>query len=155
MYDSYDARSDLPKWHTEALHDPAQSFTANGFTYTPDLRVTGEIKQSILQSIDRVTATIQNIDQDISSVIKDESIIKAKAVVGRYYVEVNGTVTSHWVYFLEARCDRPAGLISCSIEILNDLAAAGYCVGHWTLAPNCQFQYSGDVRFCRSCDHLQ
>lgn len=108
--------------------------------YTADLRSVDIIKQSILAATDRVTAVVQNVDKTIGEVAALESLTHAVAVVGRYYTDPAGVESPMWVELFRGEAfptqiDEKA----LQIEILNDLAATGYCVAAWTLAENCQF----------------
>lgn len=126
-------------------HYATDEFTgSNSIDYDPELRKASEIKQSIAASTDRVNVTIQNVDKIFGGeldVLSTEPFVKAVGIVGRQYG--NPMVAgSAWVELFRGEV-RPVGIDEKEVvlEILNDLAAAGFCVGHWSLAENCQFVY--------------
>jgi len=126
---------------TEALTD-VDSIGAD-IDYADDLRRTNDLKQSVFAPPNRVTASIQNVDKAFGiDHITAESLIKAEAIVGRYFVDESGVLPSVWVELFRGEA-RPTQLTETAVEIevLNDLSASGYCVGDWTLAENCQFIY--------------
>lgn len=133
---------DLTLADMSEIHVATEAFTANSNNYAADLRVTNEIKQSIGSSPDRVIATIQNVDKVFGGTVTAEDLVKAVAQVGRYYRDPNGVLPSVWVELFRGQL-RPIELDEkhSSNEILNDLAAAGYCVAPWSLSPNCQLQF--------------
>jgi hypothetical protein len=111
-------------------------------TRTNDLRSVGEIKQAIGSQTDRVKASIQNIDMAIGVPVTAETYIKAAAVVGRYYNDPRGILPAVWVELFRGEMV-PGELTEGAFqtEVLNDLAAAGYCVASESLAENCQWVY--------------
>lgn len=121
------------------IYQATKALTANSHTYTDDLRGTGEIKQSVFAPPDRVTAQIQNVDKAFGPTVTGEGLAKAQAIVGRYFTDPSGVLPSVWVELFRGQL-KQTGLDEglAAGEILDDLAAAGYCVAHWSLAPNCQ-----------------
>lgn len=135
---------DLTLTNATEYHFSTDAFTGtNSEVYTADLRRIGEIKQSISQSIDRVEAEIQNIDKIFGDEVVGETLVKATAVVGRQYGrnEIHGSLKA-WAELFRGEV-RVLDLDEnvARIEIINDLAAAGFCVSDWSLAENCQFVY--------------
>ncbi len=125
--------------------------------YTDDLRQTDDLKQSIYSPPDRVNISIQNVDTIIGQGFEDEAWVKGEGIVGRYYTDPAGVLPAVWVELFRGEA-RATGLdeAEAKMEILHDLAAAGYCVGDWSLAENCQFKfkdtntcgYSGGITTC-------
>lgn len=152
-----DTTLDLILKDTSELHFSTDAFTANGDTYTADLRIGGEIQQSISTSPNRLQATIQNVDKGLSASIDGEDLISAEGIVGRYYRDPAGVLAAKWVELFRGTV-LPLGIdeTGLKIEIVNDLAAAGYCVGNWTVSEPCQnvFKdpatcgYSGGLTTC-------
>lgn len=133
---------DLTLADTSEIHVATKAVTVGAVNYTDDLRFLNEIKQTVGSSPDRVVATIQNVDKVFGGIVIDEDLVKAVAVVGRLYRDPNGVLPQAWVELFRGQL-RPTELdeTHSANEILNDLAAAGYCVGAWSLSPNCQFQF--------------
>lgn len=124
------------------LHFATAKFTAEGDNYTSNLVRTDEIRQSVFSATDRVNATVQNVDEVIGAKVDDESLIRAEAIVGRFYRDQADLSQNKWVELFRGQAvptevTEPEAVF----EILNDLAAAGYCVANWTLAENCQFVF--------------
>lgn len=110
--------------------------------YTSDLRSVDIIKQSIAASVDRVSAVIQNVDKAIGIIAAAEALTHAVAVVGRYYYDPTGAESPMWVELF--RGEAFPGQFDenkLPLEIINDLAACGYCVADWTLMGNCQLVF--------------
>lgn len=128
------------------IYMATKALTANSHTYTADLQSTGEIKQSIFAPPDRVTAQIQNVDKAIGATVTAESLAKATAIVGRYFSDPAGMLPSVWVELFRGQL-KPVDLDEATSkgEILDDLAAAGYCIAHWSLAGNCQNVFKNAV----------
>lgn len=125
--------------------------------YIADLRSVDIIKQSIAASVDRVSAVIQNVDKAIGIIAADEALTHAVAVVGRYYYDPTGAESAMWVELFRGEAfpgQFDEGKLP--LEIINDLAACGYCVADWTLMENCQLifkdadtcGYSGGETLC-------
>lgn len=137
---------DLYLTDTSEFHFSTQAFTGtNSEVYTADLRKVSELKQSLDKSTDRVTALIQNVDKVFGAEVLTGSLAKAVAVVGRQYG--NPFLTDAiWVELFrgEARA-LSVDENEISLEVVNDLLAAGFCVSHWSLAENCQFVYKHAV----------
>ncbi len=123
----------------------AGGFSHDGIDRTDDLRSTTEIKQTINSQVNRVTTILQNVDKIIGGSITDESLVKAVAVVGRFFRDENGVLDDVWEELFRGQLV-PGDLTEegSQIEILSDLVAAGYCVAADTLAENCQLPYKGD-----------
>lgn len=118
------------------------SFTISPDVFLPSLRNSGEIVQSILSPVNRVQVRIQNVDKAIGANITNEDLVKAEAVIGRYFRKEPLFDDNYWkelfhgeVRVLELNEEEAV------IEIVNDLTVAGYAVGNWTLAENCQFVF--------------
>lgn len=124
------------------LHFATDDFTTGGNDYTSDLQKTDEIRQSIFAATDRVSVIIQNIDKAIGGVIAAETLAKAEAIIGRYHRNEQTMAAGVWVeLFRGMAVPLEVSEAEARIEVINDLAAAGYCIGAWTLAENCQFVY--------------
>lgn len=137
-----DTTLDLILADTSELHFATDTFTANGNDYVGDLRAGGEIKQTISSSPDRLQVAIQNIDKSIGGIVAAEDLVNAEAIVGRYYRDPAGVLTAKWIELFRGRAiPLTIDEIGVALEIINDLAAAGYCVGDWTLAENCVFVF--------------
>ena len=123
----------------------AGGFSHGGIDRTDDLRSTTEIKQTINSQVNRVTAILQNVDKIIGGSITDESLVKAEAVIGRFFRDENGVLDDVWEELFRGQIV-PGDLTEegSQNEILSDLVAAGFCVAADTLAENCQFIYKGD-----------
>lgn len=135
---------DLLLTNSTQYHFSTAAFTGtNGTVYTDDLRRVGEIKQSVSQSVDRVQISIQNVDKVFGDEVPAEALIKATAIVGRQYggSEIDSSLRA-WAELFRGEV-RPISMDENEvvIEVVNDLAAAGFCVAHWSLAENCQFVY--------------
>lgn len=121
------------------LHMATAKFTTEGNDYESDLVKTDEIRQSIFSATDRVNATVQNVDGLIEAKIDDESLVKAEAIIGRFYRHPADFNQNKWVELFRGQAIPLDAIDSeARFEIVNDLAAAGYCVGDWTVAENCQ-----------------
>lgn len=133
---------DLTLVDTTQYHVATSAFTVDSRTYTADLRISGELKQSISSSPNRINVTIQNVDKVFGGIVTDEDLVKAVAVVGRYYADDDGTNPTEWVELFRGEA-RPTGLdeMEVRLEVLHDLVAAGYCIASDTLAENCQWVY--------------
>lgn len=133
---------DLYLADTSEIHVATDAFTANGETYTADLRTAGQLKQNAFSSIDRCQVAVQNIDKIIGGTVTDEDLKGAVGVLGRYYQDKNNVLPSVWVELFRGE-GKPLKLNEreALIEILHDLVAAGYCVADDTLAENCQFVF--------------
>lgn len=110
--------------------------------YVSDLRHADDLKQSVFSPPDRVNISIQNVDKDFGAWVQDEVFAKSTAIVGRYYTDPRGTLPAVWVELFRGEA-RPTGMdeAAVNIEVLHDLAAAGYCVADWSLTENCQFKF--------------
>lgn len=133
---------DLYLADTSEIHVATDAFTANGETYTADLRTAGQLKQNAFSSIDRCQVTVQNIDKIIGGTVTDEDLKGAVGVLGRYYQDKNSVLPSAWVELFRGEA-KPLKLNEreAQIEILHDLVAAGYCIADDNLAENCQFVF--------------
>lgn len=122
----------------------AGGFTHDDIERTDDLRSTSEIKQSIGSGVNRVSAILQNVDKIIGGSVTDESLVKAKAVVGRFFRDENGVLPDVWEELFQGQII-PGDLNQegSQNEILSDLVAAGFCVASDSLAENCQLPYKG------------
>lgn len=111
-------------------------------TYISDLRHADDLKQSVFSPPDRVNISIQNVDKNFGGWVQDEVFAQSVAIVGRYYTDPRGVLPAVWVELFRGEA-RPTGMDEggVSIEVLHDLAAAGYCVAEWSLAENCQFKF--------------
>lgn len=140
---------DLYLANSSEIHVATEAFTIDSIDYTDDLRKADEIKESIFSPTDRVNVTIQNVDKVFGPTITAEDLVKAEAIVGRYYRDPKGVLPAVWVELFRGEA-RPTDLdeLEAKIEILHDLTAAGYCVANWALAENCQLVYKGPD--CRS-----
>jgi hypothetical protein len=148
---------DLPKCITHSTvdlslpsgpeyHFSTAVFTAQGFNYTADLRSVEDIKSSLAGGIDRVSATVQNVDRAMVDLIAAESLVNSVGIVGRYYADPAGVLPSAWTELFRGQTAVLAvSELELSIEILNDLAAAGLVVANWTLGDACQnvFKHAG------------
>lgn len=123
----------------EPMHFATQRFVNAGESYTPSLRRTNEILQSILSTPSRVGVEIQNVDKAFGLTMTSEILAKSVAVVGRLYKDAD---QEKWVELFRGELI-PIELTEANakIEVLHDLVAAGFCVANWTLAENCQFVY--------------
>lgn len=128
------------------LHFATDDFVSDGKSYVSNLVRTDEIRQSVGLTTDRVNATVQNVDGAIGAKVLDESLVRAEAVIGRYYVHSSFPDQNKWVELFRGQAI-PLSVEEAEavLEILNDLTAAGYCVANWTLAENCQvvFKHPG------------
>lgn len=152
-----DTTLDLYLANASELHFATDSFTANSEVYTPDLVAASEIKQALVDSTDRVQATIQNVTKTLGVSVSEEDLARAEAVIGRYYRDPAGVLPSVWVELFRGTVTpltvTEAGV---EIEIINDLAAAGLVVANWPLSENCVFVfkhagtcgYSGGETLC-------
>jgi hypothetical protein len=148
---------DLYLADTSQIHVATDAFTADSRAYTADLRKSNELKQTVGSPPDRSNLIIQNVDKVFGGYVDGEDLIHATAVIGRYYTDPNGGVAAKWVELFRGEAF-PLNLneMDLQIEVLSDLAAAGYCVGSWTLAEQCQFVfknagtcgYSGSETIC-------
>ena len=128
------------------IHIATKVLTIDGRTYTDDLRTCNQILQTILSPPDRVTATVQNVDKVFGGIVTAETLVNAVAVVGRYYDDEHGIVSSKWVeLFRGVAFPLNVSELAVQIEVLSDLVAAGHCVGDWTLAESCQFKYKDEA----------
>lgn len=114
--------------------------------YTADLRKVNELKQSILTPPDRGTCIIQNVDKVFGGIVASESLIKAVAVVGRYYYDPAGIESPKWVELFRGEAF-PLSVIESEVqlEVLGDMVAGGYCVAKWTLAEPCQYTFKNST----------
>lgn len=133
---------DLYLADSSQIHVATAAFTIDSRTYTADLRKAGELKQSISSPPNRVNVTIQNVDKVFGEIVTDEDLVKATAVVGRYYADDDATNPAEWVELFRGEA-RPIGLDEneVTLEVLHDLVAAGYCIADASLAENCQWVY--------------
>lgn len=124
------------------LYFATDAVTISGQAYQPHLIRTDVIRQSILVPTDRVRVQIQNVDRAIGAVIAAETLTRAEAVVGRLYRNENKPSEAEWVELFRGE-SVPVEINESAavIEVVSDLVAAGYCVGNWTLASNCQFVF--------------
>lgn len=124
------------------IHVATSTLVAKTLNYTADLRVSKELKQTISSPPDRGQVTIQNVDKVFGGTVVAESVAKAEAVIGRLYRDPTGVLADKWVELFRGEAF-PLDITETHIEveILNDLAAAGYCVSDWSLAENCQLVY--------------
>lgn len=124
------------------LHFATDKFTTGGNNYVSNLLKTDEIRQSVFAATDRVNALVENVDKAIGTAIASESLVKAEAIVGRFYRDPANLSTGQWVELFRGQAiPTEVNEADARLEIVNDLAAAGYCVGNWTLAENCQAVY--------------
>lgn len=115
----------------------------DGVTYQDDLQKTGEIIQSAFSNVDRTTSQIQNVDKQIGLQILSGDIDKAQAVVGRFYRSGIDPTKTAWAELFRGEA-KPTEITptNASIEILDDLVAAGYCVADENYAPDCPLVYA-------------
>lgn len=120
----------------------SDKFTIAGDDYEPHLIRADVIRQSILTPTDRVRVQIQNVDKAIGGVVWAETFVRAEAVVGRYYRNEHNFAEAEWVELFRGEIV-PIEINESVVvlEVVSDLVAAGYCVGNWTLADNCQFVF--------------
>lgn len=117
-------------------------YSIGGISRTSDLRRLAELKQSIMQQIDRIKIEIQNVDQAIGITVAAESLVKAEAVVGRLYRDPLETVATYWIELFRGQViASDVNEATVEIEVLNDLTAAGFCIASDSLAENCQWVY--------------
>lgn len=116
--------------------------------YTADLRKVTELKQTVLTPPDRGTCLIQNVDKVFGGIVASESLIKAAAIVGRYYRDPAGVESPKWVELFRGEAF-PLSVTESEVqlEVLGDMVAGGYCVAKWTLAEPCQFIFK-DAATC-------
>lgn len=148
-----DTTLDLILADTSELHFATRTFTAGGNDYIGDLRAGGEIKQTISSSPDRLQVAIQNVDKVFGGIVAAEDLVNAEAIVGRYYRDPANVLAAEWVELFRGRAiPLTIDELGVALEIINDLAAAGYCVGDWTLAENCVlvFKHAGTCGYAGS-----
>lgn len=133
---------DLYLQDSSELHFATDTFVIDAIGYSPELRQTDEIKQTIFVPPDRVNVLVQNVDKQFGATVAAEDLVKAEAVVGRYYRDPAGAESPVWEELFRGEV-RPVSLDEreARLEVLHDLAAAGFCVADWTLAENCQFVF--------------
>lgn len=126
----------------QEYHFATKKLSAQGFQYTDDLRISQEIVNNIFTAIDRVSMSVQNVDIALASVIAAESFANAVGILGRYYSNKLDPSQTAWTELFRGQAAiRDIDAAAVSIEILNDLAAAGYVVANWSLGDTCQFVY--------------
>ena len=123
-------------------HFATDAFSAQGYDYSADLRQMDEITSTIGTAIDRVGLTIQNVDRALGNLIVAESLANSVGIIGRYYANPNDPDQNAWTELFRGQAAvRGVNEAELSIEVLNDLAAAGFVVANWTLAEPCQFVF--------------
>ena len=119
-------------------------FSFDGTVYDRHLTRIGEIKQSVFSSLDRTSADIQNVDDELGLRVLARDFDKAEAIIGRYFEDVYDPSRRVWEEIF--RGEIIPGEIAeetGAIDILDLLAAAGYRIADWTFSPPCPLeQYS-------------
>lgn len=134
---------ELRQTNGEVLRLATDDLTIENQSYTPDLRKTGEIVQSAFANVDRTNSVIQNVDKQIGGRILNGDIDRARAVVGRFYRDDKDASKKTWVELFSGEAKPIDVANEASIEIVDDLVAAGYCVANWTMEPQCPYLYKG------------
>lgn len=142
---------------TTEIHVATAALTAHSDVHTDDLRSTDDIRQSINSTTDRVSVRIQNVDKVFGGTVTDGDLIKAEAVIGRFFRDEQNPATTEWVELFRGEAiPLEVNEKEVVIEVVSDLIAAGYVVGHWPLSENCVFVfkhagtcgYSGSETVC-------
>ena len=130
---------DLTLVDTTEYHVATAELTVGAVDYTADLRRSNELKQTVFSPPDRGGVIIQNVDKVFGGYVVAEDLVKAEAVIGRYHADPAGVLPAVWVELFRGEA-MPLVIdeTQVQIEILGDMAAAGYCIGANTLAENCQ-----------------
>lgn len=130
---------DLTLVDTTEYHVATAELTVDAVDYTADLRRSNELKQTVFSPPDRGGVIIQNVDKVFGGYVVTEDLVKAKAVIGRYYADPAGVLPSAWVeQFRGEAMPLVIDETQVQLEILGDMVAAGYCIAADTLAENCQ-----------------
>lgn len=124
-------------------HFATEAFNTGLSTFTADLRSQDALQQSISTPTNRAAVRIQNVDKLFGTVITNEALKKAEASIGRYYRDENNLgATGEWVELFRGDViPLEINEAEAILEIVHDLTAAGFCVGAYTLAENCQLVY--------------
>lgn len=126
----------------DPVHMATDKFSFGGVDYPSDLVRVDEIQQSLGAATDRLGALAQNVTQSFGISVANEEVVKAEAIVGRYYRDPEDSNRQAWVELFRGEVI-PLELTDGSVkmEIVDELVAAGFCVADWTLAENCQLRY--------------
>lgn len=127
----------------EILRYSTREVPVGANTFTEDLRQVGEITQSAFSNVDRAQASIQNADKIIGLKILNDEIDKAVGIVGRFMRDEMDETKTAWVELFRGET-KATGITptSATIEIVDELVAAGYCVADESYAPDCPLVYA-------------
>jgi hypothetical protein len=113
----------------------------DGDLYDGTFLQSGDLVQTIDGEPNRIDVTLSNADKVQGLKFKNEELVKAQAIFGRYYVEADVLVSMYEGTVVPKTVDQG----EAKIEVVSDLVAAGYCVAQFTAAPQCQAPYKHPV----------
>lgn len=130
--------------------------TIDDVRYSPDLRETGELKQSLTSAVDRVDVQIQNVDLmfGLKFVAAVDALHGARAVVGRYWRDLRNGAEYHKGLLSGVVVSAPGNEQAVTLTIVSELYASR-SIGGRLVARNCQWRfkspscgYSGVLQSC-------
>jgi len=110
--------------------------------YTPDLRETGELKQSLTSAVDRVEVSIQNVDLvfGLKFVAAVDALHGARAVVGRYWRDLRNGAEYHKALLTGVVVSAPGNEQAVTLTVVSELYASRQ-IGGRLVARNCQWRF--------------
>lgn len=128
--------------------------------YSPDLRETGELKQSLTSAVDRVEVSIQNVDLvfGLKFVSAIDALHGARAVVGRYWRDLRNGAEYHKALLSGVVVSAPGNEQAVTLTVVSELYASRQ-IGGRLVARNCQWRFKdpttcGYVGPLNSCNKL-
>lgn len=127
--------------------------TIGGNSYSPRIKRVGDLKQSLTDSIDRVSVSLRNEDNffGIGTSTKTSLYTGAAAIYSRYYVDPRGILPAVHRALFQGEIVRPTILNQkikerlfireFRFELVSDIVAAGYCVSARTMTQREGFKY--------------
>lgn len=128
--------------------------------YTGSLKGVSDLRFSLSETVDRVTATVYNNDRvigaDVASTLR--YLTNATADIGRYYRADDTSDKYHACLFNGAIAKAEATNREVRFEIIDSFVSAGQVIAVRPLTENCAFTYKepltcGAVHASGTCDH--